>query len=240
LDELKIKNQEFKARIKRFLDLSLKYACCFTQLKIIFIFVPSIHRNSNESMIHHIRQLVAEGNIQQAIAECRQLNPIDANLHSEIDLIAARFYAYEKQKNVGNTDKNALESEWSQINTALLDIVNRLDALVQQPAPIEEVSPLSQRAETPPLEQPLAAVEEMLVQKRSVFAKFKEWLAVHKIKSRIIAWFRLDNLKAVIAVLTGIAGLITCCFSLCGSSILTKTICRSRTISPIFFSITGF
>jgi hypothetical protein len=44
-------------------------------------------------------------------------------------------------------------------------------------------------------------------------------LTVHKIKSRIIAWFRLDNLKAVIAVLTGIAGLITYCFSLFGNPI---------------------
>jgi hypothetical protein len=49
--------------------------------------------------------------------------------------------------------------------------------------------------------------------------QFKNWLTTHNIKARIIAWFRLDNLKAVIAVLTGIAGLITYCFSLFGNPI---------------------
>jgi hypothetical protein len=74
------------------------------------------------------------------MAEFRQLTAVDSNLYSEIDLVAARFSAYEKQKSLDNADKGALESELAQINAALLDIVNRLGKLEQQPPVAEPIA----------------------------------------------------------------------------------------------------
>ncbi len=74
-----------------------------------------------------LRNLIADGKTAKVIAELRRLTASDADLHSEVNLLAARFSKYEKQ-HLGNLEAaNVLDIELNRINNALLAVIDKLN-----------------------------------------------------------------------------------------------------------------
>ena len=73
-----------------------------------------------------LRDLIADGKTAKVIAELRRLTASDTDLNNEINLIANRFTTFERQQRLGLEDPSVLNIESNKINTALLDIIDRL------------------------------------------------------------------------------------------------------------------
>ncbi len=97
---------------------------CFV-IRIVFsIFVFQNETNMKQTL----RNLIADGKTAKAIAELRRLTTSDPDLNTEINLIANRFATFERQLRLGLEDPSVLNIESNKINTALLDIIDRLSA----------------------------------------------------------------------------------------------------------------
>ena len=73
-----------------------------------------------------LRNLIAQGSTNRAIAQLLLLTASDSDLSTEINLLSARFSTLEKQQRLGVGDDKESGKELNRINVALLDIVNRL------------------------------------------------------------------------------------------------------------------
>ena len=81
-----------------------------------------------------LRNLIAEGKTEQAIAQLRALKGLDNAVTIEINLLSGRFQGNEHQKRLGISDVKITQTETISVNNALLSVIDRLDeaAIVAQ------------------------------------------------------------------------------------------------------------
>ena len=132
-----------------------------------------------------LQNLLAEGKTKQAIAQLRQITTYDTDLQAEVVQLSARFTEYERQKRMDIEDPSVLRIELAKINNALLSVIDRLDKSVERSGNLQGFPNVN------PLPNPSP--------------QGFSWTK----------WTGLNDVKSWIAVLAGLAGIMTFYFKFC-------------------------
>lgn len=75
-------------------------------------------------MKEHLKNLIAQGKIKEAIKELLQITNQESDLHNHVIQQSARLSELEKQQSLGTEDNTALNMTRNQVIAALLSIID--------------------------------------------------------------------------------------------------------------------